>query len=134
MGPRWLMPRAKAMAAARGANSIMLATNPIFDVDISGELDRRPVDSPDYLEEKKAIQDLVLRLGEAPAEVLPRFVELAMSMTGGETAGISLYEAEPVPIFRWHHMIGELSRFDNATTPRHHSPCGVTLDRTRPPC
>lgn len=110
----------------------MLATNPIFDVDISNELDCRPVDSPDYLEEKKAIQDLVLRMGEAPGEVLPRFVELAMSMTGGETAGISIYEAEPVPIFRWHHLRGELARFNNATTPRHHSPCGVTLDRTRP--
>ncbi len=29
-------------------------------------------------------------------------------------------------------MIGDLSRFNNATTPRDNSPCGVTLDRTGP--
>ena len=104
-----------------------------FDVDISGELGRRPVDSADHLKEKEYIQDLALRLGEAPEEVLPRFVEIAMRMAGGVSAGLSIYEPKPAPgVFRWHHLIGDLERFNNATTPRNFSPCGITLDRGSP--
>lgn len=111
----------------------MRVTKPTFEIDVSDELHRRPTDSPDHLTEKQALQDLVLRLGQAPAEVLPRFVELAMRMTGGVSAGLSIYEADPAPgVFRWYHLIGELARFENATTPRNFSPCGVTLDRAQP--
>ncbi|MFC5417982.1 sensor histidine kinase [Bosea eneae] len=111
----------------------MRCTTSSFEVDVSDELFRRPAASADYLKEKQDIQDLALRLGEAPAEVLPRFVELAMRRTGGVSAGLSIFEPDPAPgVFRWRHLIGELARFDDATTPRLDSPCGVTLDRARP--
>ena len=65
--------------------------------------------------------------------MLPRFVELAMELTEGVSAGFSLYEPEPAPgIFRWRHLHGSLAAFENATTPRNFSPCGVTLDQNRP--
>ena len=87
----------------------------------------------DYLREKQALQDLTSRLIGAPEDVLPRFVELAMELTGGVSAGLSLYEADPAPgIFRWTHLRGTLAAFDGATTPRNYSPCGVTLDQNRP--
>ena len=70
---------------------------------------------------------------DRPAEVLPRFVDLAMAMTGGVSGGLSLYEPEPAPgVFRWQYLRGTLEPFNGATTPRDFSPCGVTLDENRP--
>lgn len=77
--------------------------------------------------------DLAARLADASGEVLPRFVELAMEMTGGVSAGLSIFDAEREPhLFRWKHLHGSLARFEGATTPRSNSPCGVTLDAGMP--
>ena len=67
------------------------------EIFITTELDRRPARRTDYLAEKRAIQDLAGRLIDHPGEVLPRFVELAMLLTGGVSAGLSLFEPEPDP-------------------------------------
>lgn len=100
---------------------------------ITDELDKRPAKRTDYRREKQALQDLTARLIGAPEDVLPRFVELAMELTAGISAGLSLFEADPAPgIFRWTHLRGTLAAFDGATTPRNYSPCGVTLDQNRP--
>ncbi|MDB5453470.1 MAG: histidine kinase [Caulobacteraceae bacterium] len=100
---------------------------------ITGELDRRPAALADYRQEMLAIQELAARMADRPEDVLPRFVDLAMEITGGISAGISLYEAEPAPgVFRWRYLRGTLAPFDGATTPRNFSPCGVTLDQNGP--
>jgi two-component sensor histidine kinase len=70
---------------------------------------------------------------ERPEEVLPRFVELSMTLTGAVSAGLSLIEAFPEPgLFRWRYLHGKLASFENATAPRHDSPCEVTLDAKGP--
>ena len=103
------------------------------DVYITDELDRRAPTKADYLKEKLALQDLAARMAEQPEDVLPRFVDLAMEMTGGVSAGLSLYEENPAPgVFRWRYLRGILSPFEEATTPREFSPCGITLDRNAP--
>ena len=100
---------------------------------ITDELERRAPKKTDYLQEKLALQDLAARMAEQPQEVLPRFVALALEMTGGVSAGLSLYEEDPAPgIFRWHYLQGVLAPFNGATTPRDFSPCGITLDRNAP--
>jgi two-component sensor histidine kinase len=105
----------------------------IADVYITDELDRRPEKKADYLREKLALQDLAARMADQPEHVLPRFVDLAMEMTDGVSAGLSLYEEKPAPgVFRWRFLRGLLSPFENATTPRDFSPCGITLDRNAP--
>ncbi|WP_292532219.1 HWE histidine kinase domain-containing protein [Methylocystis sp.] len=105
----------------------------ISDVFITEELDRRAPKETDSLREKLALQDLAGRMADHPAEVLPRFVDLAMEMTGGVSAGLSLYEPDPAPgVFRWRYLRGRLAPFEDATTPRNFSPCGVTLDRNAP--
>jgi two-component sensor histidine kinase len=72
-------------------------------------------------------------MAEEPDEVLPRFVDLAMEMTSGVSAGLSLYEEDPAPgVFRWQYLRGVLAPFTGATTPRNFSPCGVTLDQNAP--
>ena len=70
---------------------------------------------------------------DGPAEVLPRFVDLAMNMAEGVSAGLSLYEEGSEPkVFRWCYLRGTLAAFEGATTPRDLSPCGITLDEMRP--
>ncbi len=70
---------------------------------------------------------------DGPEKVLPRFVELAMQVTGGVSSGISVADlnANP-PIFRWAFLKGTLAAFEGATTPRNDSPCGITLDNDMP--
>lgn len=103
------------------------------DVYITDSLSERPSLPSDHAAEKDAILGLSLAMAEHPAEVLPRFVALAMELTGGTSAGLSLYEDNPPPgVFRWRCLHGDLARFENGLTPRNDSPCGVTLDQNRP--
>ena len=105
----------------------------IADVFITDELDRRAPKKTDYLQEKMALKELAARMADQPEEVLPRFVDLALEMTGGVSGGLSLYEEEPAPgVFRWQYLRGLLAPFNGATTPRDFSPCGITLDRNAP--
>jgi hypothetical protein len=67
------------------------------------------------------------QMAEQPDQVLPRLVHLAMELCGGQSAGISLYEAQPPGpgIFRWHHLAGRYANFSGGTVPRDFSPrCG----------
>ena len=105
----------------------------LSDVYITEELIKRRTRPADYLGEKNALQDLAARMVDEPEAVLPRFVELAMKMTGGVSAGLSLLEPSPEPaVFRWRYLQGSLAAFEDATTPRDFSPCGITLDRNAP--
>jgi two-component sensor histidine kinase len=103
------------------------------DLFVTEEFLRRSVSPPNFLEEKQAIQELAQHMGSDPDAVLPRFVQLAMRLTGGVSAGLSLYEPLPAPgVFRWRYLQGRLAVFENALTPRDFSPCGETLDRNHP--
>lgn len=103
------------------------------DLFVTEELFRRKASPPDFLGEKQAIQELAARMASDPNAVLPRFVDLAMRLTGGVSAGLSLYEPLPSPgVFRWRYLQGSLATFEHALTPRDFSPCGVTLDRRHP--
>jgi two-component sensor histidine kinase len=112
---------------------LQISEVPIADVFITEELQRRAPKRADYLQEKLALQDLAAHMVDRPEEMLPRLVDLAMEMTGGVSAGLSLYEKAPTPgVFRWKYLRGLLSSFEGATTPRNFSPCGITLDQNGP--
>jgi two-component sensor histidine kinase len=114
-------------------SALTLLEPSVADVFITDELARRAPKKVDYLQEKLALQDLAARMADEPEAVLPRFVDLAMEMTGGVSAGLSLYEENPFPgVFRWQYLRGSLAPFTGATTPRNFSPCGVTLDQNAP--
>lgn len=103
------------------------------DTYVTAELDSRPSPESDHRQIKQAMQELAAHMVDGPEKVLPRFVELAMQVTGGISSGISISEpdADP-PIFRWAYLTGSLAAFEGATTPRDYSPCGVTLDQDKP--
>jgi len=102
------------------------------DVFITDELTRRAPKKPNYLQEKLALQELASRMVDAPEDVLPRFVDLAMQMTEGVSAGLSLYEGDETRAFRCRYLRGALASFEGSSVPRDFSPCGVTLDENRP--
>jgi GAF domain-containing protein len=81
---------------------------------------------------KKALLDLASRMSEDPGEILERFVDLAMDIGGGISAGISVLEDATPSVFRWQFLRGSLAAFEGATTPRDHSPCGLSLDNDAP--
>jgi two-component sensor histidine kinase len=112
------------MAEARANRSHIFYTDALM---------QRPARRTDYLREKQAMQDLAAQMADHPEKVLPRFVDLAMELTGGVAAGLSLYEKDPMPgVFRWRYLRGSLAQFEGATTPRDFSSCGITLDEKRP--
>ena len=104
------------------------------DLLITDELRHRIAHKADYQREKLAIQDLARKMAEQPDQVLPRLVHLAMELCGGQSAGISLYEARPPGpgIFRWHHLAGRYADFLGGAIPRDFSPSGVCLDQDHP--
>ena len=103
------------------------------DVFITHELRTRVPKKADYLQEKLALQDLAARMADLPDEILPRLVDLALEITESVSGGLSLHEENPAPgVFRWHYLRGALAPFNGATTPRHFSPCGITLDQRTP--
>jgi hypothetical protein len=87
------------------------------DLLITDDLHHRIAHKADYQREKLAIQDLARQMAEQPDQVLPRLVHLAMELCGGQSAGISLYEAQPPGpgIFRWHHLAGRYANFSGGT-------------------
>jgi two-component sensor histidine kinase len=101
--------------------------DPIAAVFITEQLADRKATAPDFLQEKLAIQDLARMMSDHPSEVLPRLVKLGMEMCRAESAGISILEPESAQ-FRWFALAGELATFEDTTTPRNFSPCGVCLD------
>ncbi|HEX4410787.1 MAG TPA: HWE histidine kinase domain-containing protein [Xanthobacteraceae bacterium] len=105
----------------------------LADIYITKELYRRTPGKVDVLREKRALQEIAALMADDPAQVLPKFVSLAMEMTEGVSAGLSLLEEDPAPgVFRWHHLTGTLARFTGSTTPRNFSPCGIVLDMDAP--
>lgn len=103
------------------------------DADITHLLKGRVGSHPNFIDQSKAIQALADCMAERPAEVLPRFVALALRLTRASSAGLSLLEPDPAPgVFRWSCLQGALAPFENAAVPRDDSPCGITLDRNLP--
>src|SRR3569833_3599981 len=105
----------------------------VASVFITDELARRRGLRCGVFREVLPFRDLTKRMVDDPSQVLPLLVDTALELCGAVSGGISLYESEPSPgVFRWHHLRGDLERFTGATTPRHYSPCGITLDHRSP--
>ncbi|MEJ0071952.1 MAG: GAF domain-containing protein [Pseudomonadota bacterium] len=102
----------------------------VDDLLITAALQKRPK-RPRNATSKSALQQLSQEIGEHGSDALPRFVELAMQLCGGGSAGISVYEPQPEGpgIFRWAALRGKATPFNGETTPRDFSPCGICLDR-----
>ena len=84
--------------------------------------------------ENEALQGLARVMATAPDELVDTLLRTALELCSAGTAGLSLLETPPEgePIFRWTNLAGALCKHLGATTPRHFSPSGVTLDANSP--
>jgi two-component sensor histidine kinase len=101
-------------------------SDPIAAVIITDELLRRPPATPDYLREKRAMQDLAQQMADRPTEIVPRLVALAMEICDGVSAGVSVLDPE-INRFRWLGVQGALAAMQGVTVPRENSPAGLCL-------
>lgn len=96
-------------------------------------LRRRSTRAASLTDENDAFHRLSLKLLNSPVEQLQAYLECALTLCNADSAGISLLEtAGGITQFRWVALAGHYRDFVGGTTPRHASPCGVTLDRGTP--
>jgi hypothetical protein len=84
--------------------------------------------------EAKYLQTLTQANSGSLAQLIDCFLEVPLSLCRAGTAGLSLLETNGAgeQEFRWTNLAGRLAKCVGGTTPRHFSPCGVTLDRNSP--
>jgi two-component sensor histidine kinase len=106
----------------------------VEEILITEELALRPHRLPDHAAEARALHELAAHVGELPASLHQRFVDLALELCDAGSAGISLLEAgeSGATIFRWTALAGSFAPFVGGHTPRDFSPCGLCLDRGEP--
>ncbi|HVK70740.1 MAG TPA: GAF domain-containing protein [Polyangium sp.] len=98
--------------------------------DCQEELARRPSRQPDHAAENRALVELAEALTGPPEAILPKLVELALSLCRADAAGVSLLETEgDEEVFRWHALAGANVELLGTVVPRFESPCGVVVAR-----
>jgi GAF domain-containing protein len=82
--------------------------------------------------ETEALFALSRTLAQEPSRALQRLVDLAMKLTGADSAGLSLDDHDGEErIFRWVATTGELARYKNSSVPRDLSPSRAATDARR---
>src|SRR6185436_4305276 len=100
------------------------------DIDITGELLRRPTRALNYAAENKALVRLARTMADNPSHILQDLVEVALELCRADTAGISLIEThDGQQVFRWEALAGVYAGARHNMMPRNASPCGTTIDR-----
>jgi len=104
------------------------------DILITGHLLSRCYKQRSSQREAECLQTLAQVVAASPEHLVDSFLTMALDLCGAGTAGLSFLEtdASGEQVFRWTHLTGKLAKCVGGTTPRHFSPCGVTLDRNSP--
>ncbi len=100
---------------------------------ITDELALRARKAPNLEAESRAFQELSYLVVESPKSAIKRFLELAITLCGAGSAGLSLLETDDQGSahFRWDTLIGPCDVHSNGVTERVFSPCGLCLDAGR---
>lgn len=110
------------------------AVDLITDLDevvITRELTARPRRAPDYELEHRATSVLIKELAASPATVLQRLCDLLVELRVGQTAGVSLHEADDHRL-RWVAVAGEWAPHLGGLMPFGGSPYGAVITRDEP--
>ncbi len=120
-------------AVASKSPELSILPRPVDEVIHLAGLQRPSTRTPNFEAENAALLDLAKALSTAPDSLAQRLVDAARSLTGAESAGLSLVDVEDgKDVFRWIATTGEYARYANGTMPRHFSPCGEVLKRGIP--
>src|SRR5262245_58921766 len=105
-------------------------TSSLDDVLITDDLAHRPVRSPNYAVENRALTGLVEALADSPQTILQRLVETALDVCRADSSGISILEPGGASgVFRWHAVAGQFGANIGRHVLREGSPSGIVLDR-----
>lgn len=93
-------------------------------------LDQRPHRARDFAAESDALHRLAQALTASNGAVLQTLADMALTLCGAGSAGISLLEhrADQRPVFRWSARSGHGADFANSRPPTEDSPEAVTLE------
>lgn len=104
----------------------------LSEIDRTPLLAARPTRVPEFAAENAALRRLASELTNPASDVLAALAEVALDLCAADSAGISVLEPDaPEPMFRWHAIRGEWSKYQGQGLPRHGSPCGVTIERNQ---
>lgn len=100
------------------------------DILITDKLEQRPSREPDLGEERRALFEIAKQMSENPVNVLQSLCDNALQICQAGSSGVSLLRTiEGEEGFSWDALSGQASPYLGGRAPRHHSPCGVTLER-----
>jgi GAF domain len=104
------------------------------DILINEQIASRPVRPARLDLEIQAFHRLIRAFSKSSQDLLNETVETVCELCDSDSAGITLVEKLPdgTEILRWVATAGRLGGMVGQTMPRHHSPCGVVLDRHTP--
>jgi len=124
----------RSFPAKRHASATASEPALLEDILITRKLKSRRRRKPNAHAENAALQGLARVMATAPEHLIDTLLRAALELCSAGTAGLSLLEtpAKGEAIFRWSNVAGALSKHVGGTTPRHFSPCGVTLDANAP--
>jgi GAF domain-containing protein len=94
----------------------------------TAELEQRAARAPDHQRESLATMELVKALADDPKGFFQKLVDMTLSLSGADSAGISLLD-EQAGRFVWPAVAGGLFPYLGEGTPREFGPCGTVLDR-----
>jgi PAS domain S-box-containing protein len=101
----------------------------IDDVLITGQLSRRPARKPDHQAERDALAALGRDMALNPRGVMQSLAELAMTLCGADSAGVSVLEADGEGVvLRWRAAAGAFAGKLHGAMPRAAGPGGTVID------
>jgi PAS domain S-box-containing protein len=106
----------------------------LSEILITDLLTSRSPRQPQLGAENQVLCTLARQLVAQPQTVLDTLVTLATELCAIESVGISVLDTpyfETTEVFRWEAIAGPLQDY-KLTLHRHHSPCGVCVDRQQP--
>lgn len=131
--PRVEEPSRRGAGTGAGEAGINAAPALFDTVVITRELARRRRHAPDLRVESAALQAIIGQLARGNSRTLLDVLMHAalQSCAHAGSAGVSLLESLPTgeEVCRSVALVGRLASYVGGTTPRHFSPCGMTLDR-----
>ncbi|BCL36350.1 ATP-binding protein [Nostoc sp. MS1] len=104
------------------------------DILITASLAERSPRVANLQAEIRSLHSLARQLAQQPQTMLQALVATAVELCLAGSAGVSLLDVTPdgEEIFRWSAISGSLKEYEQRTTPRNYSPCGICLDRQAP--
>ena len=100
------------------------------DIIITGELPTRKSRPVDVFAERRALNTIARRMSYGRGAVFDTLCDMALTLCRADSVGISILEnTDGAECFTWEAVAGKLEGRHGGKAPRHHSPCGVTLER-----